>query len=307
MSGVTDREPIRIVHLFPELLNLYGDRGNVATLANRARWRGFAVEIESIEAAAAGRPIRADIVFIGGGPDQLQVGVARALARMEGSLAKAVFDGAALLAVCGGYQNLGYQFRSPLVGSLAGPGLFDASTEAPDGTQRMVGGVIATLDEASPIAAIGRASAAAAGFAGHERTIVGFENHGGRTTLGPRVRALAQVEHGHGNNGVDGGEGLIAMPGEAGVAGLRIGTYLHGPLLPRNPHLADFILASVLQRRGVTRLADLPDGPEWASHAAFANRWERRAGRRRVREQPAPRGLARRILARAPRPAARLD
>lgn len=280
MSGASERDPIRIVHLFPELLNLYGDRGNVATLANRARWRGFTVEIDSMEASAAGSPIRADIVFIGGGPDQLQVGVARALAQMEGSLARAIADGAALLAVCGGYQNLGYQFRSSQVGSLAGPGLFDVSTDAPDHAQRMVGGVVAKLDEASPIASIGRASAAAAGFAGQELTIVGFENHGGRTTLGSRVHALGQVERGHGNNGVDGGEGLIALPGEAGLAGLRIGTYLHGPLLPRNPHLADFILASVLGRRGVTSLVELPDGPEWASHAAFARRWETRAGSR---------------------------
>lgn len=307
MSRSSDHEPIRIVHLFPELLNLYGDRGNVATLSNRARWRGFTVEVEAIEASAAGRPIRADIIFIGGGPDRLQVGVARALAQMEGSLARAVFDGAALLAVCGGFQNLGYEFRSSLVGSLSGPGLFDVSTDAPESTQRMVGGVVARLDAQSPIASIGRASAAAAGFAGQEQTIVGFENHGGRTTLGARVQTLGQVERGHGNNGADGGEGAIALPGEAGLAGLRIGTYLHGPLLPRNPHLADFILASVLHRRGIAGLSELSDGAEWASHAAFADRWGARPDRPWTWRRPAAFRAAGRVLARSPRPAVRLD
>lgn len=277
-SGVGER--IRIVHLFPELLNLYGDRGNIATLAKRARWRGFDVEVQSIDATATGIPIQADIIVIGGGPDHLQVGVAQALARMEGSLARAVSDGAALLAVCGGFQNLGYQYRSPLVGTLVGPGLFDVATEAPNTSRRMVGGVVVKLESGSPIASIGRASALAAGFAGQEETIVGFENHSGRTFLGERVRALGRVGRGHGNNGVDGGEGVMALPGEAGVAGLRIGTYLHGPLLPRNPHLADFILASVLGPRGIDDLAVLSDEAEWAGHAAFADRWGSASGDR---------------------------
>ncbi|MEA2609320.1 MAG: hypothetical protein QOJ75_1563, partial [Chloroflexota bacterium] len=227
-------EPLRIVHLFPDLLNLYGDRGNIATLAQRARWRGLEVEIETIDATAAGAPISGDIIFIGGGPDLLQVGVAHAMTQMAGPLASAVAAGTALLAVCGGYQNLGHGFRSSLAGSLAGPGLFDASTEAVDGARRMVGGVVLELPPDSPIAALGRASAAAAGFAGQERTLVGFENHSGRTVLGRGVQALGRVGLGHGNNGDDGGEGSIALPGEAGVAGLRVGTYLHGPLLPRN-------------------------------------------------------------------------
>ena len=273
MSLSQVRERLRIVHLFPELLNLYGDRGNIATLAQRARWRGLDVEICPINATSAGLSIAADIIFIGGGPDHMQVGVAHALTQMEGSLARAISDGAALLAVCGGFQNLGDVYRSLLAGNLPGPGLFDAWTEAPDGARRIVGGVVVELEPGSPIAALGRASAAAAGFAGQEDTIVGFENHSGRTFLGHRVRALGRVGRGHGNNGVDGSEGVIALPGEAGLAGLRVGTYLHGPLLPRNPHLADFILASVLARRGMTELAALSDDAEWAAHAAFADRW----------------------------------
>ncbi len=268
--------PIRIVHLLPELLNLYGDRGNIAALAKRAQWRGFDVEIRTIDATAPASAIHADIIFIGGGPDHMQVGAARTLARMEGPLARAVSDGAALLAVCGGFQNLGYDYRSPRVGTLAGPGLFDASTDAPDGARRLVGGVIVTLPDGSPIAAAGRASALAAGFAGQEKTLVGFENHSGRTFLGERARPLGHVGKGHGNNGCDGGEGVIALPGEAGVAGLRVGTYLHGPLLPRNPHLADFILATVTSPGTIDELSPLPDGAEWAGHAAFADRWAAR-------------------------------
>ena len=275
MSKSHVRRRLRIVHLFPERLNLYGDRGNVATLAQRARWRGLDVEVRSVEAADAGAPIAADIIFVGGGPDHMQVGVADALARMEGPLAQAISGGAALLAVCGGFQNLGHSYRSILAGKLSGPGLFDASTDPPTGARRLVGGVVVELEAGSPIAAQGRASAAAAGLRGQEQTIVGFENHSGRTVLGQRARALGRVGRGNGNNGIDGGEGVIALAGEAGLAGLRVGTYLHGPLLPRNPHLADFILASVLAQYGMMELPALPDDAEWTAHAAFAGRWRR--------------------------------
>lgn len=303
MSRAEASGPIRIVHLFPELLNLYGDRGNIAALAKRARWRGFDVEIRTIEATATASPIRADIIFIGGGPDHMQVGAARTLARMEGALARAVADGAALLAVCGGFQNLGYDYRSPHVGTLAGPGLFHVSTEAQDGARRIVGGVVAKLPDGSPIAAVGRASAMAAGFAGQERTLVGFENHSGRTFLGERARPLGEVGPGHGNNGLDGGEGVIAFPGESGIAGLRVGTYLHGPLLPRNPHLADFILATVVSRRGIDELTPLPDGAEWAGHAAFADRWQSRSRSRSRASRALDRGQASDV----PSPGARLE
>ena len=120
MSLPLIRERLRIVHLFPELLNLYGDRGNIVTLAQRARRRGLDVEIRPIDATSGGAPIAADIIFIGGGPDHMQVGVAHALARMEGPLARAISDGAALLAVCGGFQNLGNGYSSSLAGNLPG-------------------------------------------------------------------------------------------------------------------------------------------------------------------------------------------
>ena len=108
---------------------------------------------------------------------------------------------------------------------------------------------------------------------GGRRRIVGFENHSGRTSIGPTMRPLGRVLFGRGNDGVSGFEGAVALPGEGGLRGLRIGTYLHGPLLPRNPHLADFVLASGLGRGRALPLAPLPDELEWAAHDRFAGDW----------------------------------
>lgn len=279
-AAVTAAEPagrIVIGHLFADLLNLYGDRGNIATLSRRARWRGLAVEVRSIGPGDAAALAGVDLVFVGGGQDAQQVEVARGLEAIGGAVVDAVAAGASLLAVCGGYQNLGHRYTSELVGDLRGPGLLDVSTDAPPDAPRNVGGVVIELAEGSPIAAAGRVSAAAAGRPGAERRLVGFENHSGRTTLGPGSRPLGRVVVGHGNNGVDGGEGLIALPGDGGLGGLRIGTYLHGPLLPRNPHLADYLIATALGHatRAETppELAPLPDVAEWRAHAAFEARW----------------------------------
>ena len=261
-----------IVHLFPELLNLYGDLGNVRVLVRRAQWRGFEVEVRSI-GANDGRAIGdADIVFIGGGQDRQQIAVARGLERLGPSLVETVAGGASLLAVCGGFQNLGHRYRSDVVGDLRGPGLLDVATWAGSNRSRFVGGVVIRLAQNSPITALGTASAEAAGHANSAGLLVGFENHSGRTRLSPEARPLGRVVVGGGNEG-RGYEGTIALPGEGGLAGLRVGTYLHGPILPRNPHLADFLILSALKRRGITDLSPLDDRVEWAAHAAFAAHW----------------------------------
>ena len=270
----TDGRPIVVAHLFPELLNLYGDLGNIRVLVQRARWRGFDVVVRATsadgDADAAFDDV--DIAFIGGGQDRQQITVARALERLQEPLTAAIAGGASLLAVCGGYQNLGHAYRSELVGELLGPGLLDVTSEAKSNADRFVGGVVLQLPADSPIAALGRESAGAAGHPEAAGQLVGFENHSGRTTLGSGVRQLGEVLVGRGNDGA-GAEGAIAFPGEGGLAGLRIGTYLHGPLLPRNPHLADYLLLSALRGRGVTELEPIDDRAEWAAHAAFAAHW----------------------------------
>ena len=253
-----------IVHLFPDALNLYGDRGNILSLTRRAAWRGIGAEVRGIGAGDGAALAGADVIFIGGGADQHQRAVADALIELADPLRRAIDDGAALLAVCAGYQNLGHAFRSPLVGEIPGPGLLDVETEMPVGAERFVGGIALELDADSPIAAADPSG---------RRRVVGFENHSGRTTLGPTMRPLGRVVFGRGNDGSSGFEGAIAMPGEGGLRGLRIGTYLHGPLLPRNPHLADFVLASGLGRGQAIALPPLTDGPEWDAHQRFAADW----------------------------------
>lgn len=262
MSAVPDR--VVIAHLFPDALNLYGDLGNIVTLTRRAQWRGIEVEVRGVGADDAARLQGADVIFIGGGADQHQRAVADALVALADPLRRAIDEGAALLAVCAGYQNLGHAFRSPHVGEIPGPGLLDVETEMPAGAERFVGGIAIEVNEDSPIA-----KADAQG----RRRIVGFENHSGRTTIGPSMRPLGTVLIGRGNDGASGAEGAIALPGEGGLTGLRIGTYLHGPLLPRNPHLADFVLASGLGRGEPVDLPPLPDQAEWDAHERFASHW----------------------------------
>jgi len=272
VNRTASASPVVVVHLFPDLLNLYGDSGNVRVIAQRCRWRGFDVDVRAAGAADGQALAGADIVFIGGGQDRQQVAVARGLERLAGPLRDAIAEGASLVAVCGGYQNLGHDYRSPLVGQLAGPGLLDVRTTAAADSPRSVGGVVVQLPDGSPIAELGRSSAERAGHRAAAAELVGFENHSGQTVLGPGARDLGSVVVGNGNDD-RGREGFIAMPGEGGMGGLRIGTYLHGPIMPRNPHLADFVILSALRRRGVGELAPLDDRSEWAAHAAFADHW----------------------------------
>ncbi len=264
---------VRLAHLFPDRLNLYGDRGNVATLVRRAGWRGIPVEVSQVLRAADGIPDDATVLFIGGGADRDQAAITDDLVAITPQIEARVADGAVLLAVCGGYQNLGREYRSAHAGTMPGAGFFDAWTEAPGSGARLVGGCVVSVGDDSPIAAAGRESAERAGFAGQEQTVVGFENHGGRTYLGEGRQPLGEVVAGFGNNGEDGVEGFMALPGDGNRPGLRIGTYLHGPLLPRNPHLADYILLCALAPAGITRLDALDDTDEWAAHASFAQRW----------------------------------
>jgi CobQ-like glutamine amidotransferase family enzyme len=265
---------LRVVHLFPDLLNVYGDAGNVRAIVVRAERRGIRVDLRAVVSGDAAIP-PADVLLIGGGQDREQLAVARELVRLGPAIRERIGEGASLLAVCGGYQNLGWSYRTAAGDTIDGPGILDIRTDA--GTRRLVGPVVATVT-------------ALASLPPGRRSLVGFENHAGRTELGTGSRALAEVEIGHGNNDRDGLEGILGLPGDDGLLGLRIGTYLHGPLLPRNPNIADALIAAGLGRGGpAIELAPLDDTIEWQAHERYAAR----SRARRQREERLPPRLRR--------------
>jgi hypothetical protein len=246
---------IVVGHLFPDYLNIYADRGNIAVLARRAAWRGHELEIQALGADDEPRPGEHDLYYIGGGQDREQELIAPALAGHGEALRAAVDAGAALLAVCGGYQLLGRFYRDQSGDELAGVGLFPLHTIA--GERRMIGDVLLEC-ELEP---------------GERRTLAGFENHAGRTYLDEGAEPLGRVLAGFGNDGESGYEGCRV--------GRAVGTYLHGPLLPRNPWLADWLLAqAIAHRTGELPIFEpLEDGLEAAAHEVSAARARARGGR----------------------------
>lgn len=241
-------------------MNIYGDRGNVIVLRQRCAWRGIDVEVHHADVGERLDSQRCDLVFVGGGQDSEQRAIASDLVRVKGEgLRAALREGAALLAVCGGYQLLGHYYRDAGGDELRGLGLFDLWTQAPpSGAPRCIGNV--AVRWVPGVWEVGPSGTWEQQPAGPPRTLVGFENHGGRTYLGS-TPPLGRVLKGFGNNGEDGYEGA--------TQGKAFGTYLHGSLLPRNPWFADFLLQLALERRyGKVELAPLDDAPEAAAHAA---------------------------------------
>ncbi len=243
---------LRIGWLYPELMNIYGDRGNIICLTRRAEWRGIAVEVTRLGVKDGLDPDACDLYFIGGGQDREQRLVAEDFREDKADgLAQAVDAGAPLLAVCGGYQLLGREYLDADGAALEGLGLIDVHTEpARPGEKRIIGNVVA-----EPV------------FPGAEEMprLVGFENHGGRTILGPNAAPLARVVHGGGNNGRDGFEGC--------AVGNVFGTYLHGSVLPKNAWLADLLIERALRRQEPDfRLPKLDDSLERAARDAAEER-----------------------------------
>ena len=220
---------LRIAHLYPDHMNLYGDRGNVLCLVQRCLWRGIQAEVISVGVGESVNPDYYDLYFMGGGQDTQQIRIVDDLhATKAESLKQAAANQAVFLTICGGYQLLGHYYKPHDGPELKGLGLIDLTTIA--GSKRFIGNISILRPDGS--------------------TIVGFENHSGLTTLGNDVQPLGKVLKGHGNNGSDGHEGV--------VSGNLYGTYMHGSLLPKNPDLADELITKALARRyGTTELPAL--------------------------------------------------
>jgi lipid II isoglutaminyl synthase (glutamine-hydrolysing) len=233
---------LRVLSLYPEQMNIYADRGNILFLRRRCEWRGIGFSHAGAGPGETFDPAAHDLLYVGGGQDRDQRMVAADMvASKREEIAAAVDDGAALLAVCGGYQLLGHSYQLGDV-KLPGLGIADLETVREPG-ERLIGNVAIEAD-----------------LGGGPRLIAGFENHGGRTYLGPEAEPLGRVVSGHGNNDRDGLEGVKRNN--------MIGTYLHGPLLPKNAWLADHLIALALERRYGSRpdLDPLDDKLEEAAH-----------------------------------------
>jgi len=212
---------LKICHMYPDLLNLYGDRGNIMAFSRRCRWRDIEVEVHPVSIGEKVDFRLMDFLFLGGGSDREQNLMAVDLMDRTEGLRQAIEDGLVVLAICGGYQLLGQYYRTLEGEVIPGLGILDLYTEG--GQKRLIGNVAVEVD-----------------LGGVTRKVVGFENHSGRTYLG-KLEPLGNVLAGHGNNGQDHREGARYKN--------VICSYLHGPLLPKNPFITDHLISRALQRR----------------------------------------------------------
>lgn len=215
---------VRLCHLYPHEMNIYADRGNIAVFRQRLAWRGHELQVTDVAHGDTIEPGNHNLYYLGGGQDRDQRIVAHDLAETKAdALRSAAEDGAAFLWVCGGIQLAGVGYTDATGERLPGVGILDVDTQA--GDRRLIGDIVlrARLD-------------------GEMQQVVGYENHVGRTLLGPDATSFGRVEHGHGNDGESGKEGAVQNH--------VIGTYLHGPLLPKNPWVADTVLRWALNHAG---------------------------------------------------------
>jgi hypothetical protein len=261
---------VRICYLYPRLLSVAGDRGNLFALMQRCAWRGIRCSVTEADVGDVPDFAGSDMILLHGGQDREMTAAARDLAARAGPLREAIEADAVVLAVCAGYQLLGKYYAPPGGPVIQGLGVLDAVTEG--GPARFIGHVAAQCD---------------LGSGPHQLT--GFENHSGRTCLGSGAQPLGRVLAGAGNNGEDGTEGARYREVYA--------TYLHGPVLPKNPWLADHLLSRALARRypGLGPLAPLADAAEAQAHAAAlrlaqppAGRWRTAAAALARIGQPSP-------------------
>lgn len=234
---------IKIAHLYPGLMNIYADRGNIICLVQQCGWRGIDITVDEFGPGEQPDWPQYDFFYLGGGQDREQALVCRDLVSKQAGLIAAVEGGAVLLSICGGYQLLGEYYRTASGEVMDGVGLFKAYTVA--GPKRCIGNVVVESD-----------------IGGRQMTLAGFENHSGKTFIMECQTPLGKVVHGYGNNAEDGGEGIVYKN--------AIGTYLHGPLLPKNAHLTDYLLEQCLKHRygPDTALIPLEHKLENAAHNA---------------------------------------
>lgn len=239
----TGGRTLRIAHLYPELLNLYGDSGNILCLRRRMEWRGITPDVMEVHVDDTPSFSGVDIAFIGGGSDREQRIVCDKLLAEQAEIRAFVEDGGVLAAVCGGYQLLGssYLMADECVEGLS---LVDLYTD--HGDPRLIGNIVVE-SAISP------------------QPIVGYENHAGRTHLGEGITPLGRVLYGHGNDGITGYEGVLYKN--------VVGTYVHGPLLPKNPGVADYLISRAMERRyGSADLEPLDDTEELAANEVMYHR-----------------------------------
>lgn len=234
---------IRIGHLYPDLLNLYGDRGNIQCLKKRMQWRGIDAEVQEFQITDTISFLDLDIVLLGGGSDREQMLVCEKLKTIRQDFKEYVEDNGVVIAVCGGYQLLGHYYDTD-DGRIEGLSLVDLYTE--QGTPRLISNIVIQNDL-------------------FPYPIVGFENHGGRTFIGDN-KPLGKVLFGYGNNETDKAEGVLYKN--------VIGTYLHGPLLPKNPHICDYLIKNAMERKyGTSDLSPLDDEQELQANQYIVERF----------------------------------
>jgi CobQ-like glutamine amidotransferase family enzyme len=245
------KQSLTIGWLYPELMSTYGDRGNIITLTKRCEWRGINVQIEHLDIGFKIQDLRkCDLLFMGGAQDRQQTIVSSDFTKEKvRTLKEMVEDGISGLYICGAYQFLGKYYKEADGTIIDGLGILDLYTENPgENVERLIGNIV--VESAG-------------------KTLVGFENHGGRTYLGSSLQPLGSVTVGYGNNGKDGTEGAVHKN--------SVGSYMHGPILPKNPHLADSLIKKALEKKykEEVELKELDDNLELKAHDFIIKRLQK--------------------------------
>lgn len=256
--------------LYPDLMSTYGDRGNIIVLQKRAEWRGIEVKVERLNLGFSHKQLAiCNLLFMGGAQDQQQKIVSEDLKKKRDILSEMIENEIPGLYICGAYQFLGKYYKEADGTIIDGLSILDLYTENPGETSpRLIGNIIIEPHDLINHSYQSGEKSSSIPYTEYsiQNTLIGFENHGGRTYLGENVKPLGTVKVGFGNNGIDKTEGAVYKS--------SFGSYLHGPILPKNPHLADYLLKLALEKKYKKKinLSPLDDSLEWEAHNAIVNR-----------------------------------